>query len=132
MLTLCAEDPRLLDRLRAWPGVIAMRNDPSGARVELDDMDRVPDIVAALAADGVRITRVEPHKPSLEDLYFLIRGQLGDRARAEGREVANTLDPVAPEIPRAPVGPNTTMPTIEVPDTLGRPGANVENPERLP
>ena len=34
-------------------------------------------MVASLAADGVRLTRVEPHEPTLEDLYFTIRRQAG-------------------------------------------------------
>ncbi|MCZ7629376.1 MAG: ABC transporter permease subunit [Microthrixaceae bacterium] len=68
-----------------------MRNDPSGARLEIDDLARVPEIVAALVADGIRITRVEPHRPTLEDLYFLIRRQLGGEARSAGLEVAGAL-----------------------------------------
>ncbi len=68
-----AEDPRLLDRIANWPGVIAYRRSPAGARVELRDADRLPDVVAELVRDGVRLTRVEPHRPTLEDLYFVIR-----------------------------------------------------------
>ena len=41
--------------------------------MQLDDLRRVPDLVAALAAAGVRLTRVDPHNPSLEDLYFAVR-----------------------------------------------------------
>ena len=44
-----------------------------GATVQLDDLSRVPELVFALAAAGVRVTRVEPHLPSLEDLYFAVR-----------------------------------------------------------
>jgi len=35
----------------------------------------VPDLIAALTAAGVRLTRVEPHLPTLEDLYFAVRGR---------------------------------------------------------
>lgn len=118
VLTICAEDPRMLERMRNWPGVVGMRNDPSGARLEIDDLARVPDMVAALAADGVRVTRVEPHRPTLEDLYFLIRRQLGNAARSAGLEVEGTLDPVAPRVPERPAVPPTVMPSIEVPDSL--------------
>lgn len=118
ILTICAEDPRLLERMRNWPGVVGMRNDPSGARLEIDDMARVPDMVAALAADGVRLTRVEPHHPTLEDLYFLIRRQLGNAARSAGLEVEGVLDPVATHVPERPAVPPTVMPSIEVPDSL--------------
>jgi ABC-2 type transport system ATP-binding protein len=86
-----AEDGRLLDRIATWPGVVAYRRDPAGARIELDDVGRVPDIVSSLCADGVRITRVDPHQPTLEDLYFTIRRQAGGR---DGRE--DQLDPISP------------------------------------
>ncbi len=58
-------------------GVAAVESDPSGdgpLRVSVDDHGRVPDLVFALAAAGVRVTRVEPYEPSLEDLYFTVRG----------------------------------------------------------
>lgn len=120
-----AEDPRLLERMRSWPGVLGLRLDNTGARVELDDLARIPDLVASLAADGVRIGRVEPFSPNLEDLYFLIRRQLSGEARAAGREVKGALDPVATGAlaPSAGMGPRSTtadrMPTMTVPDSLG-------------
>ena len=77
IVTLDAEDPRLLDRVSSFPGVAGYRRDPSGVRIELDDLRRLPDMVASLVADGVRLTRVEPHEPTLEDLYFTIRRQAG-------------------------------------------------------
>lgn len=43
------------------------------ARVHLDHLGRVPDLVRALVSDGVRLTRVEPLTPTLEDLYFAVR-----------------------------------------------------------
>lgn len=43
------------------------------ATVTLDDERRIPDLILALAANGVRLTRVEPHQPTLEDLYFAVR-----------------------------------------------------------
>ena len=77
IVTFDAEDPRLLDRVASFPGVGGYRRDPSGVRIELDDLRRLPDMVASLVADGVRLTRVEPHEPTLEDLYFTIRRQAG-------------------------------------------------------
>ena len=49
----------------------------AGARatVELDDLARVPGLVSALAADGVRLTMVAPHEPTLEELYLRVRGR---------------------------------------------------------
>lgn len=120
-----AEDPRLLERMRAWPGVLGMRLDNIGARVEIDDLSRIPDLVASLVADGVRVGRVEPFSPSLEDLYFLIRRQLSGDARAAGREVDGALDPVSTGTltPSAGMGPGSAvadrMPTMTIPDSLG-------------
>jgi ABC-2 type transport system ATP-binding protein len=36
--------------------------------------ERVPALVSALASAGVRIHRVEPEEPSLEDVYFALQG----------------------------------------------------------
>jgi ABC-2 type transport system ATP-binding protein len=75
VVRLDAEDPSMLDRLRGAAGVIAYERPADGpVTVQLDDPARVPDLVAGLAAGGVRLTRVEPHTPTLEDLYFAVRG----------------------------------------------------------
>ncbi len=68
-----AEDRSALDVLATMDGVVAYERNGSAAAVELDDLKRVPDLVARLAADGVRLTRVVPHEPTLEDLYFAVR-----------------------------------------------------------
>jgi len=71
-VVLDAEAPDQLDRLALATGVTGYdRTDV--ARVQLDGFGRVPDLVLALARDGVRLTRVEPHVPTLEDLYFAVR-----------------------------------------------------------
>ena len=70
---LDAEDRSGLDRAAALDGVIAFERNGAGATVELDDLSRVPDLVATLAAGGVRLTRVVPHEPTLEELYFAVR-----------------------------------------------------------
>jgi ABC-2 type transport system ATP-binding protein len=93
---LAAEDGRLLDRMATWPGVCAYRRDPAGARIELDDLRRLPDMVAALAADGARLTRVEPHVPTLEDLYFTIRRQAGGTTARPDDDGPAPLEPIRP------------------------------------
>jgi ABC-2 type transport system ATP-binding protein len=93
IVRLDAEDPRLLDRIAGWPGVAAYRRDPSGARIELDDIARLPDMVASLVADGLRLTRVDPHEPTLEDLYFTIRRQRGGLTTEASDQL---LEPVSP------------------------------------
>jgi ABC-2 type transport system ATP-binding protein len=81
---LDAEDPTVLDALATAEGVIAYERDEV-AEVQLDTLDRIPDLVTQLAAAGARLTRVEPRVPTLEDLYFAVRA--GRQAFAEG----NTL-----------------------------------------
>ena len=47
-------------------------------RVVLDDPAAVPDVVAALANAGARLTKVLPHQPTLEELYFAVRQAAGN------------------------------------------------------
>jgi ABC-type hemin transport system substrate-binding protein len=41
--------------------------------IEVDSMAAIPDLIDRLRAEGVGLTRVDPRKPSLEELYFAIR-----------------------------------------------------------
>ncbi len=78
----------------------------TGVDVSLTDPAVLADLVAALVADGIRLTRVEPRIPSLEDLYFAIRrrnvGQLhrsedgGRRLQPRGTTVGNRVPPPPP------------------------------------
>ena len=86
-----AEDPSQLDRVRTMPGVVSYER-VNGAVVELDDANRVPELVAALVDMGVRLTRVEPRTPTLEELYFAVR-----------RGTHSQRTPPPPPIPREPV-----------------------------
>jgi ABC-2 type transport system ATP-binding protein len=81
LVRMDAEDPTQLDQLRSWDGVINYERN-GVADVHVDSLDRVPDMVAKLAAGGVRLTRVEPHQPTLEELYFAVRRE----RRADGIE----------------------------------------------
>ena len=81
VVRLDAEDPSTLDRLRDADGVLAYERN-GVAEVQLDGDERVADMVLELAHAGVRLTRVEPRVPSLEDLYFAVRK---GGAFAEGR-----------------------------------------------
>lgn len=71
------EDPTSLDLLAGQPGVLDCAADGRLATVQLDRLDRVPDLVGALAQAGARVTQVVPHEPTLEDLYFAVRQQSG-------------------------------------------------------
>lgn len=64
-----AEDRSVLAELSELAGVeSAIFN--GHVTVELDSLDRLPDIVAHLVGRGARLTRVEPVQPTLEQLYF--------------------------------------------------------------
>jgi len=80
LVWLDAEDPAQLDAvLRLQPGVLGVeRNGRKLTEVQLDHVDRVPDLVQALTAAGVRLTRVDPHQPTLEELYFAVRKERRD------------------------------------------------------
>ena len=74
-----AQNRAALDGLALLAGVVAVTPLEGPVLVELDDLSRVPDLVAHLAADGARVTRVTPHEPTLEELYFAVRsGELPD------------------------------------------------------
>lgn len=81
-----AEDASQLDRLGALPGVLGLsrtNGDAGPVEVRVDDIGRIPDLVSALASTGVRVTRVEPHEPTLEELYFAVREERRSRLREE-------------------------------------------------
>jgi ABC-2 type transport system ATP-binding protein len=77
MVRLGADDPVALDALRDHPGVVGYERTDHIAVVRLDGPERVPDLVFTLARAGARVTRVEPHEPTLEDLYFAVRQTSG-------------------------------------------------------
>ena len=93
MVVLDAEAPDQLDRLAHMTGVIGYdRTDV--ARIELDGFGRVPDLVLSLARDGVRLTRVEPHVPTLEDLYFAVRRERTELLAGRPLPTLDTPDPL--------------------------------------
>jgi len=74
-------------------GVLAVEpSDDGPLAVSIDDHARVPALVFLLAGAGVRISRVEPYEPSLEDLYFAVRG----RSRSGAGEVPRDSTPLEP------------------------------------
>jgi len=89
----------------------------TGVDVSLTDPAMLADLVAALVADGVRLTRVEPRIPSLEDLYFAIRRRhVGDQHRSEdgGRRLQPRGTTVGTRVPPPPPPPVTVgQPLVE-------------------
>lgn len=80
-----AEDrASLTANLIGQPGVIDVVGGGDGpSTVSVDDLKRVPDLVDSLAASGARITRVDPVRHSLEDLYFAVRRTSGSNPIGE-------------------------------------------------
>lgn len=67
-----AEDRSTLDILASLPAVVTYERD-GAATVELQNDEAIADCVQHLVGAGVRLTLVEPHVPSLEELYFRVR-----------------------------------------------------------
>ncbi|MBN1260340.1 MAG: hypothetical protein JXB35_06625, partial [Anaerolineae bacterium] len=40
----------------------------------LPDRDHIPDVLARLVQSGVRVYRLTPQEPALEDVYFALHG----------------------------------------------------------
>jgi ABC-2 type transport system ATP-binding protein len=75
VVLVAAENAETLTAAGSIEGVVAVEPDtrPGRVRLHLDGDHRTADVVAALVGAGVRLTRVEPIEPSLEDLYFAVR-----------------------------------------------------------
>ena len=73
-VTLDADDPASLDVVASFPYVVQYQREWT-AVATLDDPARVSDLVGDLVAAGVRLTRVEPRTPTLEELYFAVRSR---------------------------------------------------------
>jgi len=73
MVRVGADDVTALDALATHEGVVGYDRTDHIAVVRMDSADRIPDLVHSLSRAGARVTRVEPHEPTLEDLYFAVR-----------------------------------------------------------
>lgn len=88
--------------LRTIPGVreVEAASEPGHVRLHLDGEHRIPDVIVALVANGLRLTRVEPLQPSLEDLYFAVRTKK-PIAEDGGRQLSPTGEDDATGLPPA-------------------------------
>jgi ABC-2 type transport system ATP-binding protein len=75
---------RALDVLRRLPGVRGVSAEVDVIGVLGAGREAVPGLLAALVEAGVRVYRVTPQEPSLEDVYFALHG---DSVDAWGEEV---------------------------------------------
>ncbi len=79
IVRLAVEDPRHLDLVAREAGVLRVERMAGGLNVSLSSFAVVPDLVNALVAHGARITRIDPHIPTLEDLYFAVRKERSEK-----------------------------------------------------
>jgi ABC-2 type transport system ATP-binding protein len=86
-----AENRELLDHARDFAGVMSYERNGQ-ATVQVDSLDRVPDLVTYLSGHGARLTRVEPHIPTLEDLYFAVRNKTRPGVFVRSHTPKSTLD----------------------------------------
>jgi ABC-2 type transport system ATP-binding protein len=74
--------PTPIEPIAAVAGVRAVHPTPRGVRATLDHPGITPDVVDALVRGGARVARVEPHEPTLEELYFEVRRTSRDLGEA--------------------------------------------------
>lgn len=70
------------DALRALSSLPGTTCEDSTIRVPGVDREMIPEIVARLVASGIRLYRVTPLVPSLEDVYFALHGESEKERRA--------------------------------------------------
>ncbi len=133
VVRLDAEDPSRLAEVAKYPGVrrveavgegldalagfgsdadgdTVARLPRTGVDVDLEEGVNLADLVGSLIAAGIRLTRVEPRIPSLEDLYFAVRRRRsGDAAISE--DGGRRLHAERPRDRRAPAPPPPPAPT---------------------
>ncbi|HEX3328022.1 MAG TPA: ABC transporter ATP-binding protein [Actinomycetota bacterium] len=73
-LILDALDRSLLAQVTELDGVSGITVNGGPVTVALDDIARVPEVIAQLVGRGVSLTRAVPHEATLEELYFVVRG----------------------------------------------------------
>jgi len=76
-----------LDDLTVLDGVLRVESSTRGTRVILEGPDVTPDVVDALVRAGQRIRMVNPHDPTLEELYFAVRRSARDLGEVATEEV---------------------------------------------
>lgn len=84
---IAVETEASLDDLTVLPGVIRTEPSKHGVRVILENPEVTPDVVDALVRAGHRIRMVNPHDPTLEELYFAVRKSARDLGEAATQEV---------------------------------------------
>lgn len=63
-----------LEILRRHPGVTGLSSENGIITILGVAREQIPDLVSALVGDGLRLCRVAPQEPNLEDVYFALHG----------------------------------------------------------
>ena len=62
-----------------------MQSENGGLAISGVARARIPELVAALVSAGVRVYRVAPQEPSLEEVYFALQNQPADSSQEVDR-----------------------------------------------
>jgi ABC-2 type transport system ATP-binding protein len=69
--------PVALDVLQTTLGITGMAQENGSITAMGIERETIPDLASALTAAGVRLYRLAPQEPSLEDVYFALHGEQG-------------------------------------------------------
>jgi len=83
VVLLDAENRDTLEVARDFAGLLGFERNGQ-AVVQIGSLQQVPELIDFLTKKGVRLTRVEPHIPTLEDLYFAVRNKVKPGAFVRG------------------------------------------------
>ena len=82
-----SDDARVLPRLRALPAVKEAELRDGAVSVTVDQAERhVAELVTACGEDGVEVTSLSVHKPTLEDVFLHFTGRTIREEEATGRD----------------------------------------------
>lgn len=70
-----AQVPSALEVLKRIAGITAVAGENGMVTVTGAAHERIPDLIQALSGSQIRIYRVAPQEPSLEDIYFALHGE---------------------------------------------------------
>ena len=84
VVLLDAENRDTLEVARDFAGLLGFERNGQ-AVVQIGSLAHVPELIEYLQSRGVRLTRVEPHIPTLEDLYFAVRNKVKPGAFVRGQ-----------------------------------------------
>jgi ABC-2 type transport system ATP-binding protein len=75
--------------VQAHPAVTGLADTSDGLRITVGEREAVPDLLAVLVAEGLRVYALSPQQTSLEDIYMALHGRQSHEQlrQVEGTEV---------------------------------------------